>query len=75
MATDWVEMVHDATGGKGRVPNKPNVIAARRAKGWRLDSEPAPSTDVPAASTDANDDDSSTKSTRKARSRAAVEGK
>lgn len=64
MATDWVEMVHDATGGKGLVPNKPNVIAARRGKGWRLDSEPAPSTD-------ANDDESNTKSTRKARSRAA----
>lgn len=39
MATGWVEMVHDANGITGRVPNKPNVIAARRAKGWRLASE------------------------------------
>lgn len=40
MATDWIEMVHDVTGGSGRVPNKESVIAARRAKGWRLTHEP-----------------------------------
>lgn len=48
MATDWVEMVHDVTGGKGRVPNKESVVAARRAKGWRLATEKPASEKPPA---------------------------
>lgn len=71
MRTEWIELVHDVTGHTGRFPNKPNVIAARRAKGWRLASEPAAPSEPPASPTDANNDESSTKSTRKARSRAA----
>jgi hypothetical protein len=41
--TEWIELEHEDTGGRQKVPNVPDVLAVQASKGWHpVDEDDAP---------------------------------